>query len=80
MNTIVRYYLIILFIITTIEIQNIRSAFKKRPPASFVILENMYVSNKEQYRCLKSYSVNLIARYVLFAVLLKNTFKVSKDG
>ncbi|CAI2732048.1 unnamed protein product [Schistosoma spindalis] len=41
MNTFVKYYLIVLFIITTIEIKNIRGAFRKKPPTSFVIVENL---------------------------------------
>ncbi|CAH8621840.1 unnamed protein product [Schistosoma rodhaini] len=63
MNTIVRYYLIILFIITTIEIQNIRSAFKKRPPASFVILENMTSTDRFRkllYHCFTSFSTWMV--------------------
>ncbi|CAH8606198.1 unnamed protein product [Schistosoma margrebowiei] len=40
MNTFIQYCLIVLFIITTIEIKNIRGAFKKKPPTTFVVVDN----------------------------------------
>ncbi|CAH8641280.1 unnamed protein product [Schistosoma rodhaini] len=63
MNTIVKYYLIILFIITTIEIQNIRSAFKKRPPTSFLVMENLTSTERFKklfYHCFTSFSTWMV--------------------
>ncbi|CAH8615926.1 unnamed protein product [Schistosoma haematobium] len=45
MNCFVHYCLIVLFIITTIEIKNIRGAFKKKPPTTFVVVDNSYVDH-----------------------------------
>ncbi|CAH8540773.1 unnamed protein product [Schistosoma turkestanicum] len=63
MNTSVQSFLIVLLIITTIEIQNVRSAFRKKPPSRFVVLEN--VTATERFKklvrhCLTSFSTWMV--------------------
>ncbi|CAH8603303.1 unnamed protein product [Schistosoma bovis] len=63
MSTFVQYCLIVLFIITTIEIKNIRGAFKKKPPTTFVVVDNS--TSTERFwklvkHCLTSFSTWMV--------------------